>query len=30
MDEFMDELIGSKEPGIEHYLPSETHSNITR
>ena len=30
MDEFMDELIGSKEPSIEHHLSSETHSNIAR
>ncbi len=26
----MDELIGSKEPSIEHHLSSETHSDIAR
>ena len=30
MDESMDELIGSKEPSIEHHFSSETHSDITR
>lgn len=30
MDESMDELIGSKEPSIEHHLSSETHSDIAR